>query len=112
MSDPGITYRSRDEVSKVRATKDPIESLKVRIMESSFATEQELKEIEKEVRAEVNQALKMAKGGMVPARDELFKDMFSTGKILPDGLHESEFPDEVRMPDPATTKVFAKPSCC
>lgn len=107
MSDPGITYRSRDEVSSVRATKDPIENVKSRIIEANFATEQELKEIEKEVRTEVLEALKLAKGGLVPERDELFKDVFSTGKLLPDGLHETEYPEEVRMPDMATSKVFA-----
>ena len=50
MSDPGITYRNRDEVSNVRKTKDPILLLKNRILENEVATEKELKNIDKEIR--------------------------------------------------------------
>ena len=66
MSDPGVTYRTRDEVSQVRASRDPIEMLKGRITEAEFATPEELKATEKQVRGEVQDALKRAKEGHLP----------------------------------------------
>jgi pyruvate dehydrogenase E1 component alpha subunit len=43
MSDPGTSYRSRDEVQEVRATRDPITSFKDKILGSQMATPEELK---------------------------------------------------------------------
>jgi len=43
MSDPGITYRSKDEVQKVRETRDPVEIARNMILSQSWATEEELK---------------------------------------------------------------------
>ena len=43
MSDPGISYRSRDEVVKVREARDCITTLKKLIINAKFATEKELK---------------------------------------------------------------------
>jgi len=43
MSDPGISYRSREEVAEVRKNRDPIQFLKGVILEHKAATEEELK---------------------------------------------------------------------
>jgi len=53
MSDPGITYRAREEVNNMRNSKDCIDQVKHRLLESGFATEDEMKALEKEVRANV-----------------------------------------------------------
>jgi len=53
MSDPGVTYRSRDEIKHVREYRDPIMLCKHMLLENSWATEKELKEIEKQIRQEV-----------------------------------------------------------
>ena len=53
MSDPGITYRSRDEIKHVRDYRDPIGLVKHMLVENSWATEKELKAIEKEIRARI-----------------------------------------------------------
>merc|ERR1719197_1679852 len=37
MSDPGLTYRNRDEVQTVRKTRDAIESLRNRILDTGVA---------------------------------------------------------------------------
>jgi len=42
MSDPGISYRKREEVQDYRATKDPILTLKLLAKEFNLATEAEL----------------------------------------------------------------------
>ncbi len=43
MSDPGISYRTRDEVLKVRQQRDCITKLKDTIVKAGFANEKELK---------------------------------------------------------------------
>ncbi len=108
MSDPGVTYRTRDEVNEMRTTRDPIEMLKKRIIELEFATADELKATEKEVRGEVQAALERAKKGSLPNPKELYSDMLTTGKQISkdDTRMESEYPFEIRMPDRAKSIRF------
>jgi pyruvate dehydrogenase E1 component alpha subunit len=42
MSDPGLTYRSRDEVTDRRKQGDPIVRLKKTILENKLGTEEEI----------------------------------------------------------------------
>lgn len=109
MSDPGITYRTRDEVTKVRQSRDPIDNVKQKLLEMEWATEKELKAIEKEIRGEVVEDLRKAKLSSMPEPEELFTDIMSTGEKHPSGWHGryvTEYPDEIRMPDLANTKRF------
>lgn len=43
MSDPGTSYRSRDEVQEVRQTRDPITSFREKIITKNLATAEEIK---------------------------------------------------------------------
>lgn len=43
MSDPGVTYRDREEVSGVRRARDPVEGLKNLLLKHNLATAEELK---------------------------------------------------------------------
>ena len=54
MSDPGITYRTREEIMDIRKNRDPIEIVRAMIIENSFATEKDLKDIEKKIRADID----------------------------------------------------------
>lgn len=45
MSDPGTSYRTRDEVQNVRQTRDPISSFKEKILSAGLVTADELKVI-------------------------------------------------------------------
>jgi len=74
MSDPA-KYRSRDEVSTMRAERDPIEQVKKRILENSFASEDDLKTIEKDVRAIVVEAADFATNSEEPELSELYTDI-------------------------------------
>lgn len=47
MSDPGITYRTKDEVSDVRASRDPLEIVRKMLIEFGWADADELKTAEK-----------------------------------------------------------------
>lgn len=56
LSDPGTTYRTREEVQEVRKTSDPINLFKEKILNSGLATEGQLSEIVAEVKKEVDAA--------------------------------------------------------
>lgn len=43
MSDPGTSYRTRDEIQEVRQTRDPITSFREKILHNELATPEELK---------------------------------------------------------------------
>lgn len=45
MSDPGTSYRTRDEIQEVRQTRDPITSFKEKILSANLASQDELKVI-------------------------------------------------------------------
>ncbi|KAK9119584.1 hypothetical protein Scep_017677 [Stephania cephalantha] len=79
MSDPGSTYRTRDEISGVRQERDPIERMRKLILSHDVATEKELKDIEKEVRKEVDEAVAAAKESPMPDPSELFTDVYVKG---------------------------------
>jgi len=82
MSDPGTTYRSRDEVSDVRQRNDPIERLRALILEHDLATSDELKAIEKAIRKEVNDACSQAEADGVLTEEQLVLDIY-TGDAPP-----------------------------
>jgi pyruvate dehydrogenase E1 component alpha subunit len=53
MSDPGVTYRTREEIKHVRDYRDPIMLVKHMLLENNWSTEQELKDIEKDIRVSI-----------------------------------------------------------
>ena len=71
MSDPGVTYRSRDEIKHVRDFRDPILLVKHMLIENSWATEKELKDIEKEIRKGIEQDIVKLLTDPEPTWDEM-----------------------------------------
>ncbi|XP_041969874.1 probable pyruvate dehydrogenase E1 component subunit alpha, mitochondrial [Aricia agestis] len=76
MSDPGTSYRTRDEVQEVRQTRDPITSFKDKLLTSELATPDQLKEIDAKVRKEVDEATKQAKTEAEVPVEELSGDIY------------------------------------
>lgn len=74
MSDPA-KYRSKEEVQKVRAEHDAIDQVKQRLLEKGWATENDLKEIDKDVRAIVADAADFAQSDPEPDVSELYTDI-------------------------------------
>ena len=74
MSDPA-KYRTKDEVSSMRETKDPIELVKRLLLEAGHADEDELKAIDKDVRAIVNDSAEFAQHSEEPDPAELWTDV-------------------------------------
>lgn len=81
MSDPGTTYRTREEIQRMRSTNDPIAGLKQKILDWEITTEEELKKIDKEARAHVNEEVAAAEAMAAPeAKPEiLFEDIYVRG---------------------------------
>ena len=83
MSDPGTTYRTRDEVQKMRSTQDPIRGLQKYIEDWGLATEDELKTIDKESKAEVERAVEEAKQSPEPDANDFWSDIYYKGTEPP-----------------------------
>jgi len=75
MSDPA-KYRSREEVERVRKAKDPIEGLKLRILELEPSAEPRLGEIDAAVNAEIADVVDYARRSPEPDPRELFIDAY------------------------------------
>ncbi len=76
MSDPA-KYRTREEVQKVRDTRDPIENVRELLLQGKHASEDELKEIDKEIKGVVNAAADFARESPEPSLDELWTDIYA-----------------------------------
>jgi pyruvate dehydrogenase E1 component alpha subunit len=74
MSDPA-KYRSKEEVKQMRAEHDPIDQLRVRLLEQGAADEAGLKEIDKEVKQVVADAAEFAQSSPEPEAAELYADV-------------------------------------
>jgi pyruvate dehydrogenase E1 component alpha subunit len=74
MSDPA-KYRSKDEVETMREQSDCIETAKRMLLESGKVTEEQLKELEKKIRAEVAEAADFAQNSPEPDPKELYTDI-------------------------------------
>ncbi|PIO70948.1 u-box domain protein [Teladorsagia circumcincta] len=76
MSDPGTSYRTREEIQEVRKTRDPITGFKDRLITSGLAKEDDLKAIDKEVRKEVDDAVKVAVTAPLLPEDGIYADVY------------------------------------
>ncbi|MEN9018188.1 MAG: pyruvate dehydrogenase (acetyl-transferring) E1 component subunit alpha [Hellea sp.] len=74
MSDPA-KYRTRDEVTKTRSERDPIDMVKNRLIEEGWATEDTLKSIDKEIKLIVSDAAEFAQTSPEPDASELYTDV-------------------------------------
>mgnify|MGYP000616167387 CR=1 FL=1 len=74
MSDPA-KYRKREEVDDIRTHHDPIDGLKGRIIEQEIASEEELKEIDKEIKEIVKAAADFSLESPEPDPSELWTDV-------------------------------------
>ncbi|MFV0493209.1 MAG: pyruvate dehydrogenase (acetyl-transferring) E1 component subunit alpha [Pseudorhodobacter sp.] len=76
MSDPA-KYRTREEVQKMREEKDAIEHVRELLIQGKHASEEDLKVIDKEIKAVVNKSAEFAKESPEPALDELWTDIYA-----------------------------------
>lgn len=80
MSDPGISYRTRDEVNKIREERDCIERVRRMILENKFAEEKDLKQIEKDLRVEMEEYAEECKKAALPELKELWTEIYANNE--------------------------------
>ena len=76
MSDPGISYRTKEEVTNVRTNKDCIAYVRKLITDNKFASEDELKVIDKEIKERIEAEVEQIRKDPYPPTEELFKDIY------------------------------------
>lgn len=104
MSDPGTTYRNREEIAFTRSTRDPLEFVKKSIIDAGFADADEIKAIEKRIRKRVQAEVLEAKESPVPSVEDALDYIYA--KDI--NSSESEMPPFIRMPDYAKSYTFGK----
>jgi len=95
MSDPGTTYRNREEIAFTRSTRDPLEFVKKTLIDAGFADADEIKQVEKQIRKQVQEEVMLAKQDPKPTLDELIKHVYAADT----SIGNYEMPDHIRMPD-------------
>ena len=76
MSDPA-KYRTREEVEKIKTEKDCIEHVRDLLLQAGLASDEELKAIDKDIKAIVNESAEFAKESPEPALSELWTDIYA-----------------------------------
>jgi len=74
MSDPQ-KYRTKEEVASY-VERDPIEHVRGVILDNKWMKEDELKAVEKEIKAQVEDAIKFAEESPLPDPSELYEDVY------------------------------------
>ena len=75
MSDPA-KYRSREEVEKIKTEKDCIEHVRDLLTQGGLASEDELKAIDRDIKAIVNEAAEFSKESPEPPVSDLYTDIY------------------------------------
>merc|ERR1719150_2284110 len=77
MSDPGSTYRTRDEISTVRQERDPVEHVRKLLLNNSLMDTAEIKAMEKEARKVVDDAVEFGKASELPPAEALYHNIYN-----------------------------------
>ncbi|THD24519.1 Pyruvate dehydrogenase E1 component subunit alpha mitochondrial [Fasciola hepatica] len=76
MSDPGTSYRTREEVQSVRRGRDPISLFQKRVTEAQLCSDEEIKAMEKKVREEVDKDAEQSLGDPEPALESVYEHVY------------------------------------
>jgi pyruvate dehydrogenase E1 component alpha subunit len=74
MSDPA-KYRTKEELEEYKA-QDPIEQVRMVILQNKYATEADLEKIDKEIKQVVDAAVKFAEESPYPEASDAYKDVY------------------------------------
>ncbi|KAF9200707.1 alpha subunit of pyruvate dehydrogenase [Haplosporangium sp. Z 27] len=83
VTDPGTTYRARDEIQYIRAHHDAITILKQYMIEHKVISEDDAKKLDKAARAEVDEAVEAAKNSPEPEMNSVWDDVYVDGTSVP-----------------------------
>ncbi|KAL0156633.1 hypothetical protein M9458_047879, partial [Cirrhinus mrigala] len=69
-------YRTREEIQEVRSKSDPITMLKDRMISNNMASLEEIKDIDTEIRKEIEEATQFATSDPEPPLEDLCNHIF------------------------------------
>ena len=75
MSDPA-KYRTKEELAEYK-TLDPIATIKDKILENKFANQEELKKIDKNIKARIAECVAFAEKSPLPDPKEIYRDVYA-----------------------------------
>ena len=70
------SYRPDGEVKEIRRTRDPLRQAIDYILSGNLATEEELKDIDKQVKGEIDEAVQLALSDPILPTEELYTNIF------------------------------------
>ena len=70
-------YRTRDEVNKIKAERDPIDNLRSYLISNNISTDSELKDIDRQIKDAISDAADFAISSDIPGDNELLTDIYS-----------------------------------
>lgn len=88
MSDPGTSYRTRDEVQEVRKSRDPLLLLKSKAIDNGLLSEADITAMDKEARKIVDKAQEVARTAPQPDLSECYTEVY-TGPYEVKGADQS-----------------------
>lgn len=94
MSDPGVSYRTKEEIQIIREGRDPVEIARKMLVEFGWANEADLKKIEKTARAKLDAEAEMVKKDPFPTYDDLFTDIGNTPQHY---IRNVEYKDSIHI---------------
>jgi pyruvate dehydrogenase E1 component alpha subunit len=71
-----MTYRGPDEVAKLRATKDPLQIFRQRVVEAALLEPADLDRIDAQVKSHIDQITTEAKAAPMPTEKDLLTDVY------------------------------------
>jgi TPP-dependent pyruvate/acetoin dehydrogenase alpha subunit len=71
-----MTYRAADEVAKLRATRDPLQIFRQRVIEAALLEAEELGRVDQEVKSHIDQVTTEAKAAPMPTEADLLTDVY------------------------------------
>ena len=79
MSDPGVSYRTPDEVAEIRQQYDPLRKVRAWMVDNDVMGDADLKKVEKDIRKQIEADAKDALNDTELDEQELVLDIYTTG---------------------------------
>jgi pyruvate dehydrogenase E1 component alpha subunit len=76
VSDPGISYRTKEEVTDYRGKHDCIGYVKNLLLTNKFMTEDELKKIDRDIKERIQDEIEKIKNDPYPDSEEMYNDIY------------------------------------
>ena len=78
MADPGLDYRTKEEIEEMREKRDPLNLLKDKVIDNGLLTEEEITSMDKEAKQVVETAQQAARAAPQPDLEECYSHVLTS----------------------------------